>query len=61
MISYGDMLDVVEKAEANNAPPTTVETPEETSKKDEDNIEDVIDEHVEQRTHVYREEENNEN
>lgn len=67
MISYGDMLDVVEKAEANNAPPTMltpptmVETPKETSKKDEDNIEDVIDERVEKRTHVCREEENNEN
>ena len=48
MISYGDMLDVVGDAEAKNAPPTTptVETPKETTKKekDEDNIEDVIDE-----------------
>lgn len=47
MISYGDMLDVVEK----NAPPTTpiVETPKETVKKEnnEDNIEDVIDEEEE--------------
>ena len=53
MISYGDMLDVVGDAEAKNAPPTTskettptVETPKETTKKEknEDNIEDVIDE-----------------
>lgn len=51
MISYGDMLDVVETEEAKNAlqtPPTTppVETPKETLKKEnnEDNIEDVIDE-----------------
>lgn len=48
MISYGDMLDAVEKEEAKNALPTTplVETPEETVKKEnnEDNIEDVIDE-----------------
>ena len=43
MISYGDMLDVVEKEEAKNAPATT---PEESDKKEknEDNIEDVIDE-----------------
>lgn len=64
MISYGDMLDAIEKEETKNAPPTIptpVETPKETSKKDEDNIEDVIDEHAEQRTHVCREEENNEN
>lgn len=44
MISYGDMLDAVDKEEAKNAlqtPPTTlpVETPEEN----ENNIEDVID------------------
>lgn len=51
MISYGDMLDVVETEEAKNAlqtPPTTppVETPKETLKKEnnEDNIEYVIDE-----------------
>lgn len=60
MISYGDMLDVVEKEDAKNAPQTpptptveapkettpTVETPKETAKKEknEDNIEDVIDE-----------------
>lgn len=49
MISYGDMLDVVEAEEAKNAPtPLTtplVETPEETAKKEnnEDSIEDVID------------------
>lgn len=42
MISYGDMLDAVEKKEAKNAP-TLVDTPKETTKK-EDNIEDVIDE-----------------
>lgn len=50
MISYGEMLDVVEKEEVKNAPvdtPTTptVETPQEAEKKekDEDNIiEDVI-------------------
>ena len=50
MISYGDMLDAVEKEEAKNAqqtPPTLhpVETPKEAEKKekDEDNIiEDVI-------------------
>ena len=46
MISYGDMLDVVETEETKNAPPTTppVETPKETAKKEnnEDNIEDVI-------------------
>ena len=52
MISYGDMLDVVEHEEEKNAlqtpptPPTTppVETPKETTKKEnnEDNIEDVI-------------------
>lgn len=54
MISYGDMLDVVEAEEAKNAlqtPPTTppVETPKETTKKEnnEDNIEDVIDEEEE--------------
>lgn len=45
MISYGDMLDVVENEEEKNAqqtPPTTqpVETPKE---KNENNIEDVID------------------
>ena len=52
MISYGDMLDVVGDAEAKNTPPTpkettpTLETPKETTKKEknEDNIEDVIDE-----------------
>ena len=48
MISYGDMLDVVEKEESKNAPATTltVETPKESDKKEknEDNIEDVIDE-----------------
>lgn len=48
MISYGDMLEVVEK----NAPPTTpmVEIPKETAKqeKNEDNIEDVIDEEEEE-------------
>lgn len=47
MISYGDMLDVVETEDAKNAPPTTpmVETPKETVKqeKNEDIIEDVID------------------
>lgn len=46
MISYGDMLDVVEKEEARNAQQTPlVETPEETSKNEnkEDSIEDVID------------------
>jgi len=46
MISYGDMLDAVEKEEAKNALQTPpVETPEETVKKEnnEDNIEDVID------------------
>ena len=55
MISYGDMLDVVEKEEEKNAlqtPPTTpmVETPKETTKKEknEDNIEDVIDEEEEE-------------
>lgn len=52
MISYGDMLDVVEKEETKNAPPTTasVETPKETAKKEknEDNIEDVIDEEEEE-------------
>lgn len=46
MISYGDMLDAVEKEEARNAqqtPPTT--PPVETSKNEnkEDSIEDVID------------------
>lgn len=48
MISYGDMLDVVEKEEAKNT--SQVETPKETIKKEtikkennEDNIEDVID------------------
>lgn len=50
MISYGDMLDIVEREEKNalQTPPTTtpVETPKETIKqeKNEDNIEDVIDE-----------------
>lgn len=50
MISYGDMLDVVDKEEGKNAPHTppaqTVETPKETVKKEsnENNIEDVIDE-----------------
>lgn len=49
MISYGDMLDVVEKEGAKKAPPvetTSVETPKETTKKEnnDDNIEDVIDE-----------------
>lgn len=53
MISYGDMLDVVEEEEAKNAPPTsapTVETPKETTKKEknEDNIEDVIGEKEEE-------------
>lgn len=51
MISYGDMLDVVEKEEAKNAPPTqTVETPKETVKNEnkEDSIEDVIDEEEEE-------------
>ena len=54
MISYGDMLDAVEKEEAKNAPQTSptplVETPEETAKKEnnEDNIEDVIDEEEEE-------------
>ena len=52
MISYGDMLDVVEQEEEKNAPPTTpmVETPKETEKKEnnEDNIEDVIDEEEEE-------------
>ena len=48
MISYGDMLDVVEHEEEKNAlqtPTTPVETPKETDKKEnnEDNIEDVID------------------
>lgn len=53
MISYGDMLDVVEKEEAKNARQTLstppVETPEETDKKEnnEDNIEDVIGEEEE--------------
>ena len=51
MISYGDMLDVVEKEETKNAPqtPSLVETPKETAKKEnnEDNIEDVIDEEEE--------------
>ena len=48
MISYGDMLDVVEHEEEKNAlqtpPAQTVETPKETAKKEkhEDNIEDVI-------------------
>lgn len=43
VISYGDMLDVVEDAETKNVPPTTptVETPKETTKKEEV-IEDVI-------------------
>lgn len=47
MISYGDMLDVVEKEEAKNA---LVETPKETVKKEnnEDNIEDVIDKEEEE-------------
>ena len=51
MISYGDMLDVVEKEETKNAPQTSsVETPEEIVKKEnnEDNIEDVIDEEEEE-------------
>lgn len=53
MISYGDMLDVVEKEEAKNTPLTLqappVETPKETQKKDgDDNIEDVIDEEEEE-------------
>lgn len=51
MISYGDMLDVVEKEEAKNAPQTPlVEAPKETVKKEnnEDNIEDVIDEEEEE-------------
>lgn len=53
MISYGDMLDVVEKEEAKNALPTTplVETAEEEIVKkenNEDNIEDVIDEEEEE-------------
>ena len=53
MISYGDMLDVVEKEEEKNAlqtPPSLVETPKETDKKEknEDNIEDVIDEEEEE-------------
>ena len=43
MISYGDMLDVVEKKEAKNAPQTPpaslVETPKETDKKE--NNEDI--------------------
>ena len=49
MISYGDMLDVVEHEEEKNALQTPtkppVETPKETAKKEnnEDNIEDVID------------------
>lgn len=49
MISYGDMLDVVEAEEAKNAPtPQTtppVETPKETANTEnkEDSIEDVID------------------
>lgn len=53
MISYGDMLDVVEKEEAKNLPhpltTPTVEIPKETVKKEknEDNIEDVIDEEEE--------------
>lgn len=53
MISYGDMLDVVEKEEAKNLPQQlttpTVETPKETVKKEKnaDNIEDVIDEEEE--------------
>lgn len=51
MISYGDMLDVVGDAEAKNTLPTTptVETPKETTKKEnnEDNIEDVIGEEEE--------------
>lgn len=45
MISYGDMLDVVEKEETKKPTQTlSVETPEETAKKEnnEDNIEDVI-------------------
>lgn len=55
MISFGDMLDVVEKEEEKNAlqtPPTpSVETPKETAKKEnnEDNIEDVIDEEKEEK------------
>lgn len=54
MISYGDMLDVVEKEEAKNTPQTLqappVETPKEPQKKDgdDDNIEDVIDEEEEE-------------
>ena len=53
MISYGDMLDVVEKEETKSAlqtPPSLVETPKETAKKEknEDNIEDVIDEEEEE-------------
>ena len=54
MISYGDMLDVVEHEEEKNAlqtpPAQTVETHEETTKKEknEDNIEDVIDEEKEE-------------
>ena len=54
MISYGDMLDVVEHEEEKNAlqTPTSpqVETPKETVKKEnnEDNIEDVIDEEEEE-------------
>ena len=43
MISYGDMLDVVEKEEAKNAPQTppttaTVETPKETAKKEPEDL-----------------------
>ena len=55
MISYGDMLDVVEHEEEKNAPqtppPSLVETPKETDKKEnnEDNIEDVIDEEKEEK------------
>ena len=53
MISYGDMLDVVEKEEEKavlQTPTTPVETPKETEKKEnnEDNIEDVIDEEEEE-------------
>ena len=48
MISYGHMLDVVEKEETKNAPqtppPSLVETPKE---KNDDMIEDVIDEEEE--------------
>lgn len=53
MISYGDMLDVVEAEEAKNTPPApapTVVTPKETTKREsnDDNIEDVIDEEEEE-------------